>query len=1367
MLCASLGRADIESDLIAYYNFEGLTGTTGETVVDQTGHGHNGVCRQDQSTLKAPAIVSGPTGLGDALSYDGAFYVQIPNHTDFDIVGPITMAAWIKVDLFDLDWQTFFCRGDWSWRLHRSDGGSSDPEEVAFHMSGLSDYGPYGVTDVVDGQWHHIVGVWPGDGTPATLYVDGGIDAVSGTLTGTINTEGNDPVTIGAQINNGNLGRQWKGQIDEVRLYDRALNSTEVADLYAFTLAGANSTPSVTLPASKTLKMPDNVEFKLNGTVADDGNPLPDHPASPDPADPNKLSWWWEIVTKPVGADDPIFLPDDPYDLSGSAFVYDTPYQPIAVDPNVKFSQYGLYELRLHATDGQKSNQATISVLVNPPGISEQGYMYLSPVPGAEYVSAQTRYVLVRFEDVTPYDITNLSSFITVVGDSSGSHSGTTKIASDNRTVIYTMSSDFSNGETATVTLMPNVDPGAGGTVDPYQYQFYVTGPAPSAAPQQANRESTTAWNSSQKPLATTQDDNPTWTTTLADGPMIMPNGVSVPSNFPFINITTNDNPDPSYIFLDNRTSGSNSYNVIFDTQGNPIWYLQTNDERRDMKVQQNGVLTMLARDGYQRYIGLDENYNEIAEYRAVNGYSTDEHELVVLPDGHYLLIGLRSNTVDMTQYLSGASTSASVGETVIQEFTPEGDLIFQWRAWDNFDVRDVHLDNPYGSSFRFPHMNAIDIDEDGNILLSSRHLSEITKINRDNGDIIWRLSGIVKNNDFTFVNDNFNPPGPRNQHAIRHTGANRYLMFDNGNLHSPSASRALEYELDLDAMTATVVFQYPATQTSSLYAHYMGNTQRLSNGNTLINWAIGSLPKLTEVRPDGTKAFEMNWVDGFEAYRVWKHDWHGRALKPTLVEVYNQPDNVTLIFNQFGDPEVAYYNIYADTSPNPTTLLDTSNVTMKRVTGLADGERYYFRVTSVSNLGVESDFSNELYADVRVIPPGQNIVVNGDFAQGISDWSFDLNGSASASFSVINEEAYIDITTGGTLLSDVQLFQTGMPLIQSEKYILEFDARCAAPPRLIEVKVGQDNADYSKIGPIQITPNSTHYRYTFTMTDPSDYDAQLMCNLGTYTNDVYLDNISLIKIVPGDFNNDGCVRIFDLYILAGEWLHEQSGLLADMDDSGKVDMKDFTAFAVNWMNHCAEPSEPPILLVPEGATKKVLVPTDPPYTPWTGGQEPFDDSGWDLVNLVAPPYGIGYENSPGDAVNYTDLIGHDVQAEMSGIMTSCYIRIPFTLNTDPSELNYITLNIRYDDGFVAYINGEELTRDNIDAVVPDWDDEADGLHDDTLARQLISFIVNRAENPDVFDALQLGDNILAIHGLNDNLGSSDFLISAELLAGQ
>jgi len=1003
-------------------------------------------------------------------------------------------------------------------------------------------------------------------------------------------------------------------------------------------------------------------------------------------------------------------------------------------------------------------------------GHREKGYLYLSPLPRAEYVSPQTKFFLVRFETVSPNDITNLSTFIEVAGENSGIHAGQSRVASDDRTVIFEVSSTFSKDELVTVTLTPTVDPLVPGFVEPYQYQFMVSGPMPPPPGTllQATSGGSTVLQEvrgSQAMPDTKREALPTAnmeakegiSAAPLDGPMIMPNGVSVPSNFPLIDITINDNPDPGYIFLDNRTSGSNSYNVIFDNTGSPIWYLQTDDERRDMKVQPNGVLTMLARIGGYRFVGLDTNYREIASYRAVNGYSTDEHELVVLEDGTYLLIGLRHETVDMTRYLPGANPNASVGQTIIQEFTPEGDLIFQWRAWDNFDVRDVHLDNPYGGSFRFPHMNAIDIDEDGHILLSSRHISEVTKINRDTGEIIWRLSGIPKNNDFTYVNDPLN--GPRNQHAIRYTGNGRYLMFDNGNLHSPSVSRAVEYELDLDAMTATVVWEF--RETPDVYSHYMANTQPLPNGNTLINWAIGSLPKLTEVRPNGTKAFEMNWVDRYEAYRVWRCPWQGMALKPNLI-IETPPDNITLLFNKFGDPNVSYYRIYGGTTPQPTTVIATSTSTLKQLfEGLENGLRYYFRVTAVDIHGSESDYSNEESVVVSLTEPGQTVVLNGDFCQGKDSWIWEVRGSANATWNIENGVSHFDITNGGIQISDVQLRQAGIRLVRGKRYVFEFDA-WSDMPRIIEAKVGQDESpwtNYSKIGYSSVTPNPTHFRYPFTMQDSSDYNARVVFNTGTSNIDVYIDNVSLINVLPGDFDYDGCIRFDDLAVLTGEWLKEGSGLIADLQENGKVDFNDFAIFAHSFGQPCST------TLVTEKDAKRVLVPTSNIGYDWIGNAEPYDDTAWDQIVASDCPTGVGFENNPGDAVNYTDLIAHDVGAQMYGIMNSCYIRIPFTLNVAPNELNSITLKIRYDDGFVAYINGKELTRDNFDSAVPDWNDEADGLHDDDDARLLQTFKVNRAEKPEVFNALQPGDNILAIHGMNDHSGSSDFLISAELHA--
>lgn len=1158
LVCGRLARADITNNLVAYYNFENVSLVPGATIVDQTGRGHEGVCMQDQNTPKTPTIVPGPNGLGDALNFDGAFYVQIPNHPDFNITDNITIAAWVSVDALTQAWETMFCRGDWSWRLHRS----SSSDFAAFHMTGLT--GGYGVdgatTDILNPKrWLHLVGTYK-NGVGATLYINGAVEASNAAVSGLINTSGNDPVTIGAWINSGVLSRQWQGQIDEVRLYNRALSPADVAELYNFTLSGYNSRPVITAPADLVLDAPTNIQ--LTATVSDDGNPLPANPANPDPNDPNKLRWSWSVVSVPTGSAGVVWSGNP---TNGEAFTYQgSPNAPGTVftcNPTAAFDVPGIYTLNFTANDGQKSSTKNISVWIRSrDDYRPLGYSYLSPLPGSEYTSPQTKYVLVRFYSIAPSAITNLSSFISVTGNSSGNHPGTTHIATDSRTVIFTMNAGFTPNELVTVSLSPGVPPASGGPITPYQYQFVISTHLPGAA-------AAPVVVSVPPPGVSGMDvppPTPKYALAAAVGVAgIMPNGVSVPSDFPWISITTSNNPDGDPIFIDNRGGGGNPYNVIFDNSGAPIWYSRYPDERRDMKVQHNGVMTMLARDqGANHFNGFNTNYQQIVQYWGDNGYTVDEHELQVLADGTYFLVALNSQTVDMSRYVAGGNTAASVTEMVIQEFTAAGELILQWRAWDHLDVRDeAAFVNILASSFDFPHFNAIDVDSDGNMLVSARNTSEVTKINRQTGEIIWRLGGA--HNQFTYVNDPLS--GTRNQHAFRSLGNNHYTVFDNGNLHSPSVSRAVEWVLDTNNMTATIVWQYPNPTTTSLYSFYMGDVQRLPNGNTLIDWAVGNLPKLTEVRPDGTKAYEMNWVAGWEAYRTWRCAWHGSALQPYLI-VQSFPDNVSLIFNQFGDTNVAFYKIYGGPTSGSTNLLGTSAVTLKQFTSLQNGATYYFRVTAVNKQGVEGPPSNEVSATVNIIKPGQNMVQNGDFSQGAASWIFTNSGTASATWSTANGTSYVQIASAGTALTDIQLRQSGLKLIQGRKYVLQFDAWASAR-RLIEVRLGQDASPFTayRVFDPTLTTASQHFVYTFTMTNSTDLNARLAFNQGAALGDVYLDNVVLFNSPPGDINSDGGVDLLDLKLLTADWLKQQSGLGSDLDGNGKIDFNDFGILGENW----------------------------------------------------------------------------------------------------------------------------------------------------------------------------------------------------------
>jgi len=175
--------------------------------------------------------------------------------------------------------------------------------------------------------------------------------------------------------------------------------------------------------------------------------------------------------------------------------------------------------------------------------------------------------------------------------------------------------------------------------------------------------------------------------------------------------------------------------------------------------------------------------------------------------------------------------------------------------------------------------------------------------------------------------------------------------------------------------------------------------------------------------------------------------------------------------------------------------------------------------------------------------------------------------------------------------------------------------------------------------------------------------------------------------------------------------------------------------------------------LVPESTTKRVLVPTGPVDNAWRNDPS-FDDSAWTLV--AGEPGGVGYEHGSG----YQSYLSIDLENQMYGSRTSCYIRIPFVLADTLGEFNYAALNVRYDDGFVAYLNGVEVARALFNGA-PAWNSSASSNHDDSAAVRFEEFDISLQAG-----LLREGQNLLAFQGLNSSTTSSDLLISAELVVG-
>ena len=584
-------------------------------------------------------------------------------------------------------------------------------------------------------------------------------------------------------------------------------------------------------------------------------------------------------------------------------------------------------------------------------------------------------------------------------------------------------------------------------------------------------------------------------------------NGVSVPSDFPYIEVTLREETAPGKIFIANRWDSP--YIMILENDGSPYFYKRLPWPTVNFQLHPTGTLTMWQGDPINNFVELDSNYNVIDILKGGPGYHIDVHEIQLLPNGNYLVIVWINRGKDMSQVVEGGKVDATLKENIVQELDRNRNVLFEWRSWDHFNVLDAVHEDPTANTIDYVHMNAIAVDYDGHLLISSRSLSEITKINRQTGEIIWRLGG--ENNQFQFINDEY---GFSYQHDIRPVPGkpNQYTLFDNGNHRSPLFSRALELKLDTLNWTATKVWEY--RHDPDRYAGAWGNVQRLPNGNTLINWSFNNLPKATEVTPEGEIVYEMNFIDQTRSncYRTFRFDWESHVDVPYLIA---EPhfDKVTLIFNKFGDKSVTEYRIYGGKNPNSDELLAITSEPFIYLSVLENHQIYYFRVTAVDSNGIESDFSNEECIFVNFSEPAENLILNGNFSKDADYWQLDISNSASAQGFVEDGIYHIQIDTGGVWDSDIQLHQDNLEIIENREYILEFDA-WSSNPKIFSLKVRKSSdpfTDYSKIAAVYSTTEQQHFTYEFTMDHITDYSAQIVFECGQSAAEIFIDNVSLI----------------------------------------------------------------------------------------------------------------------------------------------------------------------------------------------------------------------------------------------------------------
>jgi Arylsulfotransferase (ASST) len=390
----------------------------------------------------------------------------------------------------------------------------------------------------------------------------------------------------------------------------------------------------------------------------------------------------------------------------------------------------------------------------------------------------------------------------------------------------------------------------------------------------------------------------------------------------PAVEVTTQAHDTaPGYIFVApekgvTRQGGS----MIVDDRGEVVWFrpLQGRYGRaHDLKVQSyrgKSVLTWM--DGVNEYVIFDHSYREIARLSAGNGYYGDHHEFLISPQDTALILIYSPVPWDLSSI--GGLKNDRVWQGIVQEIDIEtGKVLFEWHS-----LAHVGLDESYATvsqdgrrGLDYFHANSIEVDHDNNLLLSARQTFTVYKIDRNTGEIIWRLGG--KKSDFEMGE------GTRFafQHDARRQRDGTISIFDNGNtifLYTvPKAveeSRAIVLELDEEQMSATLVREY--THPDKQYADAAGNMQLLPNSNVFIGW--GRALVFSEFSKDGELLFDARLPPPNRSYRYFRFPWSGHPTdRPAAVAERTSEEEVRVYASWNGATEISSWEVLAGPRPD------------------------------------------------------------------------------------------------------------------------------------------------------------------------------------------------------------------------------------------------------------------------------------------------------------------------------------------------------------------------------------------------------------------------------------------------------------------
>lgn len=334
---------------------------------------------------------------------------------------------------------------------------------------------------------------------------------------------------------------------------------------------------------------------------------------------------------------------------------------------------------------------------------------------------------------------------------------------------------------------------------------------------------------------------------------------------------------------------------LIVDNRGQVVWFrpapaglfalnlqVQRYGRRPVLTWWQGNITLPIGETTVGTYYIADSHYRVIKRIALGGGWVISEHEFKILPDGTALMTAYRRSTMDLSS-IGGAHNATVLDSAVFQYNLKTGKLVFSWDA-----AQHVPLSQSYGTTgtnrtspqnpnpYDAWHINSVDRDKNGDLLISLRNTWAIYKVDHRTGNIVWTLGG--KASTFSF--------GPRAafawQHDARFMGNGEIRMFDNeccairpgppATTAPPNrSSRGLVLKLDFAHRQATFVHEWTLYNVA---AATQGDIQTLPNGNVFAGW--GQQPFYSEYGRSGRLLLSVRLPDPDISYRVYRFRWVG-----------------------------------------------------------------------------------------------------------------------------------------------------------------------------------------------------------------------------------------------------------------------------------------------------------------------------------------------------------------------------------------------------------------------------------------------------------------------------------------------------------